>query len=314
MELSLPVTWQGISMSGELFQMVDNFIDNGTMLDYFKKQWSTRQLGPVLHSPEVWDERALDWIAALKPKDGVETTRAMGMKSRVASTAGYLRQRGLLGSEERVVDVGCGPGLFVLEFAKTAKSATGIDYSQTFVDFGTSEAKANGIANVRFLQRDFFALDVEKEGHLREYDLVFSSITPAATGEGCLDKLMSMSKRWCYNASFVHASDTMSEQVCRDVFNDEFIARWSGKGFYTLLNLLWLSGFYPETSYFDDVREEVVEPSWRWAEKIASYCGRRGEEDIQKVLRYLEKRSDLYRRSEFRYGSILWNVNRKDRR
>ena len=236
------------------------------------------------------------------------------MNDRVSATAKYLRDKGLLGPEDRVVDVGCGPGLFVLEFAKTAKYATGIDYSARFVEFGNAEAAALGITNAKFIQRDFFTMDIEAEGLLHAYDLVFSSITPAATGDGCLEKLMSLSGNWCYNASFVHAGDSLSERVCRDVFNEEFNPRWNGRGFYTLLNLLWLMGYYPETAYYDDVRDETVEPGFRWAEKIASYCNRYDEESIQRVLRHLEKLGPTERRSEFKYGSILWNVNNRDRR
>ena len=294
--------------------MSERFIDRTAELDYFKEQWATRRMSPVSHSPDIWDERAEEWIDALKPSDGRETARAKGMHSRVEASARYLRGRGLLGPGDSVVDVGCGPGLFVLEFAKTAKFAVGIDYSARFVGFGNAEAAARGIYNTEFLQRDFFAMDIEAERKIGEYDLVFSSITPAATGDGCLEKLMSLSKSWCYNASFVHAGDSLSEKVCRDVFNEEFRTRWDGRGFYALLNLLWLLGYYPETTYFDDIRDEIVVPSRRWAERIASYCGKRGEGDVLKVQQYLEKLGDTPRRSEFRYGAILWNVNEKDRR
>ena len=294
--------------------MRERFISRTAELDYFKEQWATRQMSPVSHSSDIWDERAKEWIDALKPNAGKESIRARGMLNRVEATAQYLRNLGKLGPEDSVVDIGCGPGLFVLEFAKTAKLAVGVDYSSRFVEFGRLEAAERGIPNAEFLQRDFFAMDIEAEGMLGAYDLVFSSITPAATGDGCLEKLMSLSRAWCYNASFVYAGDTLSEKVCRDVFGEEFRTRWDGRGFYALLNLLWLLGYYPETTYFDDIRDEIVVPGRRWAERIAAYCNKRDEESVSKVQRYLEKLGDTPRQSKFRYGAILWNVNEKDRR
>lgn len=294
--------------------MGENLREHNSELEYFKELWSTRQMSPVRHSPDIWDERAKEWINALRPSDGVETVRARGMRERVRITSEYLRSRGLLTERQSVIDIGCGPGLFVLEFAKTARYATGVDYSARFVDYGNAEVQKQGISNASFIRRDFFAMDVGAEDMLRKFDLVFSSITPATNGDGCLEKLMSMSRGWCYNASFVHAGDSLSEKVCRDVFNEEFSSRWDGRGFYALLNLLWLLGYYPETSYFDDVRDEIIEPSLKWAQRIASYCNRHDEDSVQKILRYLEKLGDVKRQSVFRYGSILWDVNKRDGR
>ncbi len=281
----------------------------GGELEYFTKLWGQRSAGPVDHSPEIWDVRAERWIANMDAEPG-KSARA----ARIAAAADYLRSRGLLGEETSVVDVGCGPGLFVLEFAKTVYRAVGIDYCGCFVEYGKKLAAAAGIANAEFQQRDFFTLDIEKEGLTGAYDLVFTSLTPAATGNGCLEKLMRMSRGWCCNTTIVHASDSLAEQVMRDVFGEELRTRWDGRGFYTLLNLLWLQGYYPETDYYDDVRDEIVVPNYRWAKKIAAYCGKKGPEDIDRVETYLRKLGETPRHSTSRYGSILWNVSRKDRR
>lgn len=289
-------------------------LSGGNELNYFEELWATRKSGPVSHSADIWDERAKEWIDDLEPGDGKSIVRAKGMLDRVAATADYLRSHGLLGKEDSVVDVGCGPGLFVLEFAKTARQSVGIDYSERFVEYGNEQAAKRGLSNARFEQRDFFGLDVDKEGLAGAYDLVFTSITPAATGEGCLDKLIKMSRGWCYNASFVYAGDTLSERVAVDVFGEPFRPRWDGRGFYALMNLVWLRGYYPHTWFFSDVRDEVIVPSRKWARKCVSYCGKHGEENVDKVLRYLEKLGETERRSEFKYGSILWDTRKRDRR
>jgi SAM-dependent methyltransferase len=285
--------------------------DVNTERGFFEALWRTRTRSPVSHSPEIWDDRANEWIEDL----GDDGEGKSGMRERVDATARELRARGLLGKNDTVVDVGCGPGLFVAEFAKTAKSAVGIDYSAKFVDYATDYVRSRGIENAAFARHDFFELDIERAGLARAFDLVFTSITPAASGDGCLEKLMRMSRGYCYNASFVHASDTLAERVSREVFDESFRPRWDGMGFYALVNLLWLSGYYPETFYFDDVRVETLPPSERLAATCTRVCGHDSDADRARVYDYLRTLGDdIERTSAFRYGSILWDVNRKDNR
>ena len=277
---------------------------------YFAGLWNKRQDCRLDHSPEVWDDRAEKWINDLGP-DG---TGKPEMSARIEDTARYLRSRGLLGPESAVIDVGCGPGLFVMEFAKTAKHAIGLDHSKRFIGYAAMCASIRGVKNVSFVEDDFLALNVEKSGFTRAFDLVFTSITPAATGNGSLEKLMNMSKGFCHNVSFVNIKDTLAERISLDVFGGEYKPRFDGTGFYALLNLLWLNGYYPETSYYTDSREETIVPDEQNASDYATLCGRFEPEDTVKVLRYLEKHGEIDRYSDYRYGSILWDVRERDRR
>ena len=276
--------------------------------DYFSKLWESRQNSRLEHSREVWDERAEEWINELGP-DGEGKA---GMRERIDHTARYLRSRGLLGSESTVIDVGCGPGLFVMEFAKTARHAVGLDLSRRFVDYAEKRAYAEGIRNVSFVENDFISLRPEDLGDLGTFDLVFTSITPAATANGSLDKLMKMSCGFCLNMSFVNVKDTLAERISIDVFGEKYNPRFDGSGFYALLNLLWLSGYYPETSYYSDIRVETIVPSEQHASYCANLCGRSEPEDSYKTLRYLEKYGETERCSEYRYGSVLWDVRLRD--
>ncbi|MDR0916011.1 MAG: class I SAM-dependent methyltransferase [Oscillospiraceae bacterium] len=284
--------------------------DMSSELTHFRGLWETRGNSPVNHSPEIWDERAQEWIDDLEA-DGDDSHSTI---ARASATAEYLRWRGLLKAADTVVDVGCGPGAFVAEFAKSVYHATGIDYSARFIDFAAGYATERGVSNTTFARHDFFALDIAAAGYERAFDLVFTSITPASSGKGCLEKLMRMSRAHCNNVSFVHAGDSLAERVTRDVFGHDFRPRWDGAGFYTMTNLLWLEGFYPETYYYDDVRDETVQPSLRSASECAQLCRHYDEEDVKKVLNYMEKLGTIERHTEFRYGSILWNVNRQDKR
>ena len=287
-------------------------MQNARALDanYFAGLWGTRQQCRLDHSPEMWNDRAEKWIDDL----GVDGLGKPGMNARVDYTSRYLRSRGLLGAESAVIDVGCGPGLFVMEFASTVRHAVGLDHSRRFIEYAAMCAKARAIRNVSFVETDFLSLDIEASGFAGKYDLVFTSITPAATGKGSLEKLMGMSRAYCHNTSFVNVSDTLAERVSLDVFGEEYKPRFDGTGFYALLNLLWLKGYYPETTYYTDSRTETIFPNEENASDCATLCGRFEPEDTTKVLRYMEKHGEMERLSDYRYGSILWDVRTRDKR
>jgi SAM-dependent methyltransferase len=280
-------------------------------LDYFRALWNARRESPEPHSAKIWDARAEEWIADLGPLGAGKR----GMSERVAATAKYLRSRGLLGAESAVADIGCGPGLFVHEFAKTAGRAAGFDFSRRFLDYGAERAAALGLHNAEFTQCDFLALDVDDAGLTGKFDLVFTSITPAASGRGSLEKLMKMSRAYCYNASFVNVRDDLAERVSSAVFGQPYLPRMNGSGFYAKFNLLILSGYYPETSYYADSRTEVFSPSIERAGECARTLGRETPEDTEKIFNYMRALGgEITRVSEYCFGSLLWDVRvRHDR-
>jgi len=57
-----------------------------------------------------------------------------------------------------VLDLGCGPGLYVAEFAKSARSVLGIDLSQNSIDVA-NEMVGSKNANVRFKRMNYLSLE-----------------------------------------------------------------------------------------------------------------------------------------------------------
>jgi SAM-dependent methyltransferase len=275
------------------------------LIEDYRELWENKRGRSVGHSPAIWDVRADDWISEVE----AEPERKL---ARVKDTADFLRLRGLLIRGHSVVDVGCGPGLFPYEFAKTAGSALGLDFSQRFVDYATEKAKAAGVNNVRYEYCDFLKDDTS--AYNGKFDLAFSSITPATGTWESMQKLVLLSRAYCCNVSFVNVSDTLAEQISREVFEEEFKPRWDGTSFYALMNIVWLEGHYPETHYYDDVREDIIEPTRGEAEYFAQLCKHYESEDAEKTLRWLEEKGEQRCLRKTRYGLILWDIRRKDKR
>jgi SAM-dependent methyltransferase len=211
-----------------------------------------------------------------------------------------------------VVDVGCGSGLAVAEFAKTAKHATGIDFSPKFLEYAANYSKSQNITNATFANLDISALDVDDAGYNRAFDLVYTSITHAITGDNCLEKLMKMSRKYVYNTSLVHVSDSLAERISHDVFGENYEARTDAEGVFALINLLWLTGYYPEIHYYNDTRTSVVIPNEQIASELARERGHK--KAVDEILLYLAKTGAVERRIIHRYCGILWDVTERDER
>ena len=192
---------------------------------------------------DTWDRRAGDWDKKYREESEKELHEV-----RVRDTAEWLRRRGLLGPDQDVADVGCGPGRFVAEFARTAHSVMGTDISPKMTDFGAAYCRELGLTNVSFRPVDFRHADIAALGWEGKFDLAYSSITPAVSGLQGLDNLIAMSRAWCFNASFVYSDNATHAAILGELFgreprrNKTSHSHW----FYELFSLLWFRGYYPE--------------------------------------------------------------------
>lgn len=282
--------------------------------EYFSSIWEYKS--EKKHSSQMWDERAADWKKELKKDNSFQ----YNLEERVSEAAAYLRAHGLLGAGSQVVDIGCGLGRFVTEFAKTSGHVTGVDISEKMLELGKEYAAECGVDNVTFMKVDLNELDVDAFGWGKQFDLVFTSITPAIGTMKNLEKLNRISRGYCFNSSIVRWEDTLANQIAREAFRKERAAApgSDGKRFYALLNLLWLQGYLPETHYHCQLQKEYVdldEDLIRYYSKCVSEDMLSPEDNMIPVSEYLKKHvnSDgkILRTYERWYGWILWDVRKR---
>lgn len=283
--------------------------------EYFKRIWEHRDPNRNKHAVEAWDARAEDWGKELEKS----CSFCKSVHERVEKAAGYLRAHGLLSQGSEVADIGCGPGRFVAEFAKTAGHVTGVDLSPKMLELGAAYAKTQGLDNVTFRQEDLNTFSVDNAGWAGKFDLVFTSITPAVSTMENLEKIMKISRGYCFNSCFVRWNDELEQQVGRDVFGagDATPRNNHGHWFYSLFNLLWLQGYYPETAYHRQDQEDYVEADEDLARYYAKcFGGMNPDEDcIRRVYSYLKGHAlpdgTIMRKYERWYGWILWDVRER---
>ena len=286
---------------------------NETDLNYFIALQEARPMDSPEHSAKKWDQRAEFWK---KERGGHRKG-----DGRVQSAVDFLDQRGLLKPEYDLVDIGCGPGRFAAAFAKRVRSVVGLDLSEKMVAHGMEHIREEGLENARLQVCDFQTLDVEKAGYRGAFDLVFSSMTPAIHGMNGLLKSMEMSRAYCCNITRLSGRDHLKEQIMTDLFGKEPAPSWLSRWFYALFNVLFLMGYYPETSYETRHQEVKVQPDEGYADSIMEHilppqaCTK---ENAAKILSWLnahtEEDGTLTEVSDSCYGRILWDVRTRTQR
>lgn len=284
---------------------------NSPDLDYFIQLHNHHARTPD-HPAAKWDRRAEAW-----ERECTETGREKN-DDRVQSTVEFFRARGLLGPDCDVADIGCGPGRFAAAFAKTARSVTGFDLSERMIHYGVRHAHREGVNNVSFRVCDFQTLDLDTEGLAGRFDLVVSSITPATHGMTGLEKMMRMSRGFCCDITHLAGESQLESRIMAEVFHQRPPQRWSGHWFYSLFNVLFLMGFYPEVSYYQRRQVRGILPDPEHAALFTEHLlpvREQTEENRARILTWLQAQADdsglVTEVSSTLYGRILWDVRLK---
>lgn len=209
-------------------------MDREKLLKFYSDSWNERSKHHSTQTVERWNERAKHWGEALDEK--IDNN-----KKRNVDIVHCLQNRGVLGKNVSVIDVGAGVGLSAIEFSPYVKDVLCLDFSENMCQIGNQMVINKGIDNISFKCCDFETLDIEKEGYTGKFDLVFSAISPAIRSTKAIEKYLKLSKKYCCNVSFVSRSRNIDTHGHPDFDN-----------FYTLVNLLFLKGYYPEVSYIND--------------------------------------------------------------
>ena len=88
---------------------------------------------------------------------------------------------------KRVLDLGCGSGMYTIRIAQMAESVTALDISDEMLRILTEDAAANGVTNITPVNADW--LDY-KPGEA--FDIIFAAMTPALFSDEGKEKLMAM--------------------------------------------------------------------------------------------------------------------------
>lgn len=260
-----------------------------------------------MHNSETWDRIALGWNH--HSENGPDKH-----DKKIVAISEFLKDRGALTPTSDVLDLGCGPGAYAMEFAKYAKSVTCSDVSPVMIEYCKESALKAGLKNVSFKEADFITQSVDELDFRKKFDLVFTSLTPAMDGLESVEKITETTRKWAFNNSFVYFKDELKNEVMDKVFGMPPSNKWGSSSPYCLWNILWLKGYYPEMNYYREDLTKVYEVSERTALDVAENIIRDrapSDEEVSEVLKYLKATytdGKVLRETEALYAWTLWKI------
>nr|WP_320147401.1 class I SAM-dependent methyltransferase [uncultured Anaeromusa sp.] len=271
-------------------------------LETLRQEWKTE--GDWKKTQEFWDLRAAEFAG--KERDS----------SRMRSTLSYLEGKGLVCAGAAVLDIGCGPGAYALEFARRGASVVGTDISGNMLHYARNRAEEEGVlGKTEFVQAVWEAIDLKMQGWQGAFDLTFASMCPGISSVEALLALCRASRKACFLTTFARRRDIIREQLGRQFFGEAYQAPWGKTLSYTVATL-FAAGYYPEVTYQQE--------NWQWemslGDAVRTYapffkevCSSEEElvSRLQASLLALAQDGKVEERSESLIARVYWRVDEK---
>lgn len=107
---------------------------------------------------------------------------------------------------KRILDVGCGSGMYTIRLAQVAKSVVAVDISDEMLRILAEDAAAMRLANISCVRTGWDEFETSER-----FDVVFASMTPAVNNDLTREKLLRFTDAWVVFMGFTErmASDVM---------------------------------------------------------------------------------------------------------
>ena len=214
-------------------------------VDYFAQIWEENEHEGHSYTKgnsNMWDRR-------------VEEFNRDEPDERIERITSLLLEKKMLNPNSTVLDIGCGPGKFVMAFAQTAKNVTGVDISPKMLQAAAENAVAKRLDNTDFKELDWKTADLTALKWKKRFSLITAIMSPALDSKECLDKMLEASNEYCLISHFVRRNDSILDELKRNILHRQTVDEFSNKMLYCSFNILWLYKIFPEIVYFDTERE-----------------------------------------------------------
>lgn len=165
---------------------------------------------------EFWNAKARTFP---RYEEGADTYEARMLR--------LIRENGVDPRGKRILDVGCGSGMYTIRLAQEARSVLAVDISDEMLRILADDAAAMRLANITCVRSGWDVFETDER-----FDIVFASMTPAVNDDQTREKLLRFSDAWVVFMGFTErmASDVMEPlyahyAVTPNVFNNAVVMR-----------------------------------------------------------------------------------------
>jgi len=162
-----------------------------------------------------------------------------------------IKDRQLLKEDSKVLDIGCGTGRHLSEFAAYTPYLTGIDISSKMLAY--AQEKLQHIPQATLIHGNWMETFTTKD----EFDFVFACMTPAISSIENIKRMNMISKKYCMLERVIYQKDIVQEEIEQHFQQKLFNRPHNNKNYiYGIWNILWQMGYYPNV--FFDKRIQTV--------------------------------------------------------
>lgn len=268
----------------------------------FEKLWGEKNKDKNVQKA-FWNGRAEEFNLIHQKSDNNKSLNAI---------MDFLQSKSLLNKDTKVLDIGCGPGRYSIEFAKKTEGVVGTDISEKMISFAKENAKKEQVSNVYFKVLDWEGLDIQKLNWEKKFDIVFASMCPGISSKKAIENMIRASKKFCFISSFAYRKDCIRNELSSIIYKGKKIENHN-KTIYCGFNILWLMGYYPEIRYIDTSWEKS-HPIDKAISMYTSFFEMRKplnneeKEKIESHLKKITRNNHVVEKIEAKIAWMYWNV------
>jgi SAM-dependent methyltransferase len=102
-----------------------------------------------------------------------------------------LAKQGVCFKHTRVLDIGCGTGVYTIHLGKEAREVVGLDFSTSMLDVLVTDATAHNVHTIKPVRADFSTFEARE----KSFDWVFCSMTPALLDDVAYEKAFGLADK-----------------------------------------------------------------------------------------------------------------------
>ncbi|MFT5822225.1 MAG: amino acid adenylation domain-containing protein [Crocinitomix sp.] len=210
-----------------------------------------------LSSKELWDfigDKAEDAITAGGWLSSFTGEAITSKEMQEYSDNAYLKLKGLLHKDMRILEIGCASGITMFQLAPEVASYHGTDLSSSIIEFTQGEADQNGHDNVHLTCMP--AHEIDRLGE-KDFDLVIiNSVIQCFEDHNYLRDILKKATHLLKDEGFIFAGDIMDEDKRETLIESlsQFKHDNGDKGFTTKTDLS--SELFVSRNYFTDLISE----------------------------------------------------------
>ena len=198
-----------------------------------------------------------------------------------------LKERGML-CGGRSIDIGCGTGSYTAALAEYFDFVLGVDISDEMIAYARKRKADNAIKNIGFRLGSWQEADIAQNGWEKSFDLAVAHMSPAVDSVETLEKMRSVSKKFCAVTKTVSRKSPIRGRVAEICgLKEDNCGR---REMLAILDYLWQNGITPEIFYEKEVwtSELTAERAAEGYIRTLSLDGGIKDGAVEEIKRYFE--------------------------